>query len=194
MCYGAFCVSGDERRKEPRFSGVSIRLIYSPLEGGLVTNLGRTLYESFAVNMSLNGLAFDIDRAMKVGDKLLILVHGSSSAPVERLTAEIVWQTEIEGNIHRIGTRIISADLTEEGEELGQIETIQHGVQLPKQAEMICPACNQMAIFKLVGVQAISDDKELNMPLYDCSRCGTTRTITSLLATNRRTESGQQDN
>ena len=187
------CESGSsERREEPRFPGVRVRLLYSATTGTAVENLGQSLYESTSVNMSISGVAFDIERPMEVGEELFVLLIGFDDKPVEQLVARVIWQTRIADDRYRIGTKIVSARVIVEPEREIAINDLRGDTDAPSGVDARCPSCGQDSRFVLIGVQVMVYNDDFRMPLYDCSHCGTTRTITGLLMSCRKRKAGER--
>lgn len=178
-------IKQDERRREPRYPGVGIRLLYSPADDKVLDNLAQTLYHATMVDLSLTGLAFDVSKPMDKGDQLVVLVHGVNDKPHERLITEVCWQVRLGKDFFRVGTSILSSEILEDETEFEKIDDIQRGMDFPAGVAMPCPACGGDAMFNLSGLQPLSAGPTGLIPLYDCSHCGTTRTITSLLAHHR---------
>lgn len=135
--------------------------------------------------MSLSGLCFDVNQSLKQDSHLFVLVHGANDTPVERLMTKVCWQIRLGQDLFRVETKIIGSEILTEEHHIEKIQNIQHGMNFPSGAAMPCPACGADAMFNLSGIQTLSGVPTRYMPLYDCSHCHTTRTITSLLVHNR---------
>ncbi|MDH5180573.1 MAG: PilZ domain-containing protein [Gammaproteobacteria bacterium] len=174
-----------EQREETRFPCVGIHLLYSPATDSVMDKLAETLVQASLVDMSLSGLSFDITTPLRPGDQLAVLVHGLDNRPVERLLARICWQIRLGKDFFRIGTQILDGEIISTEESIQPMLHIQRGANFPAGIAIQCPACGTEAMFNLSGIQPISSGLPNCIPLYDCSHCHTTRTITSLLAHQR---------
>lgn len=174
-----------DRRQEQRFPAVLIRLIYSPSSGAVVEDLGQALYDAMVVNMSVGGISFDVEIQMTAGDELFVLVKGADGSPAERLRASVVWQEPLDNGKWRTGLRIVDAEEIADESFEGSVYDIQLGEDVPTGLDVCCPSCERKSRFKLVGMQIVDGDNDQQLPLYDCEHCGTTRSVTSLLAKAR---------
>ncbi|MCQ8102674.1 response regulator [Methylomonas sp. SURF-2] len=172
-------------RQQLRFPCVGIDLMYSPLQDDYVEAMGAKIYQAVCHDMSFSGLSFDVIKPLPVGEQLLIVVENQFQ-PTEHLRAEVRWCKAISEQIYRIGVKILleqAADLSGARAELDDIAA--HDLAIPSGAELRCPACLERAIFELVDTQRGQWTQGL-LPLYNCSICGTTRTIPNILEFNRR--------
>lgn len=182
-----------DNRKEHRYPGVGIRLLYSPADDTVLDNLAEILCHATMIDMSLAGIAFDVTSPMKTGAQLVVLVHGFNDKPTEQLITEVCWQVRLGKNHFRIGTKILSSKLLEDDADIEDIDDIQVGMDFPAGIAIQCPACDGDAMFNLSGIQPLTTGPTGFIPLYDCSHCGTTRTITSILAHHRQTCASSSD-
>ncbi|MDY6952705.1 MAG: PilZ domain-containing protein [Thermodesulfobacteriota bacterium] len=176
-----------ERRRAVRFPTVGIGLLFCPVEGKCLDHVGRDLMEAAGVDMSLSGIAFDVNRSLRYGQKLMVIVESPTGGPGEKLVTEVRWCRALPDGNYRVGTAIQAA---ESADELGAEVTIQResigaGLEFPSEAEFFCPSCCEKATFHFLGVQPGTWQRGM-LPLYDCSCCNSTLTITSILSYNRR--------
>ncbi|HOX39888.1 MAG TPA: PilZ domain-containing protein [Candidatus Brocadiia bacterium] len=186
--------SGAERRQATRFPTVGIGLLYSPAEHRNLDNPGRDLVEAAGVDMSMSGLAFDVRKSLDAGKQLMVMVESPGGGAAERLLTEVKWCRQIGNGLYRVGTAIISSEAMTMLETDADVETepISAGPEAPSEAQFQCPACHHAATFVLIGVQKVAWAQGI-VPIYDCSKCGTSRTITSILSYNRqRMHSGKK--
>ncbi|MDH5446537.1 MAG: PilZ domain-containing protein [Gammaproteobacteria bacterium] len=172
------------KRSQTRFLCIGIELLYSPIGGNIVSDVANSLLTATSHDISMGGMAFDIDHEMQIGEQLLVTIKSPDSAN-EMLRTEVRWCKALEANRYRVGVLIIDiikqAEISE-GEY--QIEQLENTDGVPNQAMFICPACKQKGWFNLVGKQEGTPYPTI-LPLYNCSHCNTTRTIPSLLSFNR---------
>ena len=178
------------QRIEPRYPCVGIELMYCPINNDCIENLGSEIYSAIGHDMSFSGLSFDVVHSLDVGEKLHILISNQFKPP-ERLTAEIRWCKELENGHFRIGVSIISSEGVKlDGEHCADDLINVDNSAGPSEATLICPSCMEISTFNLVDNQEGSWDKGI-MPLYNCSRCNTTRSIPSILEYNRHLRTNQ---
>lgn len=175
-----------ERRRAVRFPTVGIGLLFCPVEGKCLDHVGRNLMEAAGVDMSLSGIAFDVNRPLRSGQKLMVIVESPAGGPGEKLVTEVRWCKALPDGNYRVGTAIQTAQsVAELGEKLNiQAEPISEGPEFPSEVELFCPSCQEKATFYFLGVQPGTWPKGM-LPLYDCSCCNSTLTITSILSYNR---------
>lgn len=176
--------SDREQRQEERYPCVGIPLLYSPAGGDNVTNLADLLHRATVIDMSLSGLAFDIDKYMEPGKQLVILLEKPAGKndgdSYERLMTRVIWCKQLPTTQYRTGVEIESTECgidNKYGELL--LEAIGN-TEAPREIDMLCPACGQSAIFSFVGNQPVLKSKGI-MPLYNCSACSTTRSLPGML-------------
>ncbi|MDY6987243.1 MAG: PilZ domain-containing protein [Thermodesulfobacteriota bacterium] len=176
----------NERRRAVRFPTVGIGLLFCPVEGKCLDHVGRDLMEAAGVDMSLSGIAFDVSRPLRSGQKLVVIVESPAGGAGERLVTEVRWCKALPDGNYRVGTAIEEAQSADElGEKLNiQPEPISAGSEFPSEVEFFCPSCREKATFHFLGVQPGTWSKGM-LPLYDCSFCNSTLTITSVLSYNR---------
>ncbi len=175
-----------ERRREIRYPAVGIQLLYSLLEDRVLDDLGDILLKASTIDMSLSGLSFEVKEPLALGAQLVLIVHNLHQRPAERLIAEVCWCRPSDDGHFCIGAQIKhSVKLEEHPEELAPVYDVQHGAAYPSELAMTCPACQQDTSFLFVAIQPIPHASIDALPLYDCSQCGTTRSITSLLTAAR---------
>lgn len=172
-------------RREQRFPCVGIELMYSPVRNDVVEELGSQLYSAVGHDMSYSGLSFDVVKPMSMEERIYIIVHNQFQPP-ERLTAEVRWCKTLENNLYRIGVVIIASAgiaLDTESNNNEFINSVEN--RSPSEAMLICPSCLEAATFNFIRNQE-GNWKNGIMPLYQCSECGTTRSIPNILEFNRR--------
>ncbi|MBT3764538.1 MAG: PilZ domain-containing protein [Rhodospirillaceae bacterium] len=171
-------------RREPRFPCVGIGLAYSVVEDGHVENLGEALFSATLNDMSLSGMAFDVDRPLDSGTRVMIVVDNTEDKR-EHLHSQVNWCSKIEEGRYRIGVKIDHAAgvLFDDSVDTEYVH-IQKGASVPVTMRFYCPACLHRTYFDFIGSEHPHNDQDV-MPLYDCSGCGSTRSIPSILAYNR---------
>lgn len=172
-------------RNEVRFPCVGIELMYSPIRDDCVEELGSEIYSAISHDMSFSGLSFDVSTPMELNNTLYIIVDNQFQPP-ERLTAEVRWCKPLENKSYRIGVQIVASA----GVELDTENRLADYISVsdstgPSEATLICPNCLEIANFIFVKNQE-GDWNTGVMPLYNCSECGTTRSIPNILEFNRR--------
>lgn len=172
-------------RKQPRYPCVGIDLMFSPIRDDYVEAMGAKIYQAVCHDMSFSGLSFDVIKALPVGERLLIIVENQFQ-PREQLHAEVRWCKAVSENVFRIGVKIVleqSCDFLDNQTALDDIAV--PNLAMPSGAELRCPSCLERSVFELVDNQPGQWAKGV-LPLYNCSVCGTTRTIPNILEFNRR--------
>lgn len=177
---------GQERRKELRFPAVGIGLLYSPTQEKCLENPVQDLYEAAGVDMSLSGIAFEVDRPLKTGQKLIVLVESPNAVIGEKLLADVRWCKKYSEGHYRVGATIHASEQLSDPETDNDIqpEPIGKGPKVPSEIDLFCPACHIRVSFQLIGLQNGDWSKGI-LPIYNCPFCGSTRTITTILAYNR---------
>lgn len=168
------------QRKEVRYLCVGIPLLYSAVNNTHTKNLGQKLLQAAAVDMSLSGIAFDIEESMHIGEKLLLLIEKHGANINEELMIEIRWCRELPSGQYRVGGVI---DTSQFGTELKTDILVSNYVgkhDVPTELESRCPACEQQTTFQFFAYQPVLAGRGI-MPLYDCVLCGTTRSLTGIL-------------
>lgn len=136
--------------------------------------------------MSLSGIAFEVDRPLDNGQKLIVLVESAAGGVGEKLLAEVRWCRKMPEGHYRIGAAIqasdhVSSPKTDDGI---QPEPIGKGPKVPSEIDFCCPACHERVTLRLVGIKNGTWAKG-GVPIYNCASCGSTRTITTILSYNR---------
>ena len=172
---------GAERRREQRFPCVGIGLLYSPIQGGFMAGVGQAFYRAVSHDVSTSGVSFDVEQPVEPGQTLCILVANPGDGPSERLTAEVRWCREVDPGHYRVGTVLRAVDYVA-GEERDALHaaSIGQGVAVPADVRLLCPSCRERSLFRFVGDQP-GKWGHGKFPLYDCSACGTTRSMASML-------------
>ena len=169
-----------ECRKETRFPCVSIPLLYSAARDSYNENVGEKIYKAAVIDMSLYGLAFDVDQPLRVHDKLMILIEKPDEADREKLAAEVRWCKPLPDGLYRVGLKI-SIEQKHQDQQQDISKSGQLGVSdTPKEVEINCPACHNRSTFNFLAYQPVLGGAGV-MPLYDCSSCGTTRSLAGIL-------------
>lgn len=170
--------SKQDNRREPRYSCVGVPLLYSASNDSPLNELGQKLYHAATIDMSLSGLAFDMDQPLLYGDKIIVLLDKVDGFTQGELVTEVRWCKKISNSKYRIGVVI----------EFSQQPVPRHAVPeinfntprtAPTEVKIDCPACKKHSNFTFVAYQPVIASKGV-MPLYDCSSCGTTRTLTGI--------------
>ena len=173
--------SNTDTRKESRYPCVGIPVLYSPIDSRCAANLAECLYKAVAVNMSLSGLAFDIDQKIYAGDTLRILLEKSGENIFEELVSEVRWCRELASGQYRVGVVIDGSVKIIQTPLSAQQDKFVGNFDVPKEVNSCCPSCKQQATFDFVSYQPVLAGNGV-MPLYNCSLCGTTRSLTGILS------------
>ena len=155
-----------EHRRETRYSCITIPLLYSAQNAAMV-------------DLSLSGLAFDVNEPLLNGDKIIVLLDKSDEYSQEELMTEVRWCRELSSGQYRVGVVI---DDSSQSIQKNAVPDIHLNVErtAPVEVETYCPACKTKSIFIFVAYQPVLANKGV-MPLYDCSSCGTTRSLTGII-------------
>lgn len=168
------------QRKDVRYLCVGIPLLYSAVNNTYTKSLGQKLLQAAAIDMSLSGIAFDVEESMHIGEQLLLLIQKHGENINEELMIEIRWCRELPSGQYRVGGVI---DTSQYGTELKTDIIVSDYVgkhNVPTELESLCPACEQQTTFHFVDYQPVLAGRGI-MPLYDCALCGTTRSLTGIL-------------
>lgn len=173
----------NELREQPRYSCIGIPLLFSPFKKNYVNTLGEKLYTAYTFDMSLSGLAFDVEQSMSMGDKLLIVLPQPENNKVpefisEEIEASVRWCRKLPSGKYRIGVSLDCPPVRKES--ITTVEKNDADWQVPSELNHTCPACNTHSTFTFFAYQTILAGKGV-MPLYDCSACGTTRSLTGII-------------
>lgn len=174
--------SEDERRSEPRFPCIGFPLLYSAVDDANVKDLGRKLHHAAAVDMSLLGMAFDIEEPLLVGDKLLVQPDNNSEDSEERILTEVCWCKKLSSGGYRVGLVIVtnvSQQKTNKQQIASKIKKIVNR-ETPAVIVIVCPSCEKHSTFFFFEYQPVFEGKGV-MPLYNCSSCGTTRSLAGII-------------
>ena len=169
-----------EHRKEERFPCLAIPLLYSPVSDSYARDLGQKIYQAALQDVSYFGLSFDVDHLMEEGDSLLILIEKPEEDHIEELKVQVRWCRGIADGLYRIG---VSIDVSQGGARKSYDNAqfrLKGKIGSPKEVETSCPACKKQATFSFVDYQPVLSGKGV-MPLYNCSICGTTRSLLGIL-------------
>jgi len=169
-----------EFRNEKRYPCVGITLLYSPLRESSVVNLAEHLFKAAVHDMSLSGLAFEIDIEMKEGDKLVVLMQQPNGGFSARLMSEVRWCRKLAPEHYCVGAVIDAGEpvtLDRPGKDIS--DPVGKSI-VPCELHVVCPACREMADFTYAGEQPVLAGLGI-MPLYNCSECGTTRSLTGII-------------
>lgn len=169
-----------EHRKETRYTCIAVPLLYSPVSNSHVESMGEKIYKAAVVDLSLFGLAFDVDRAMQTGDKIRVLIGKSEEEISEQLAAEVCWCRELPNKQYRVGVAIDALLETQTNSHDALQFDLSAELEVPKEVESNCPACEKRSTFHFFAYQPVLVGRGV-MPLYDCSTCGTTRSLSGIL-------------
>jgi len=168
-----------ELRTESRYPCVGITLLYSPAQETSVSNLAELIFEAAVHDMSLSGLAFEVEKEMQKGERLLVLMRQPECDASARVMSEVCWCRKLSSGHYRVGITIdrdepvvLDAPGIHISDPIGKT-TVPHALYA------LCPACNETATFSYAGEQPVLAGLGI-MPLYNCSGCGTTRSLTGI--------------
>jgi len=168
-----------ELRREKRYPCVGITLLYSPAQNATVINFAECLVKAKMHNVSLSGLAFEVDREMQEGDRLVILIRQPDCDASARVMAEVRWCKQLLAKHYLIGVAIDAAvPITRDAPGKHVSDPIGK-TTVPQELSVLCPACKKLVDFTYIGEQPVFAGVGI-MPLYNCSRCGTTRSLTGI--------------
>lgn len=171
---------GAEHRKERRYTCVAVPLLYSPVSNSYAEGMGEKIYKAAVVDLSLFGLAFDVDSAMQAGDKITVIIEKPEEENNEQLAGEVCWCRELPNKQYRVGVAIEALlETVINSHEVLQFD-LSGEVGVPKEVESNCPACEKRSTFYFFDFQPVLAGRGV-MPLYDCSTCGTTRSLSGIL-------------
>ena len=175
-----------ENRCEQRYPCLGIGLLYSLNLKANMENVGADIYRAQIYDMSLSGLSIDVHDHYEVGEKIRLCVV----APLgqrEILVAEVKWCESMEDASYRLGLTIQNYSGTAETCEKSVSKgCYSHQKQaVPSEIRLQCPSCEERAQFEYLGEQTGMPDNG-KLSLYNCSVCGTTRSITTILQYNRK--------
>lgn len=168
-----------ENRRETRYSCITIPLLYSAQNDSIMKDMGQKLYHAAAVDLSLSGLAFDVDKPLLTGDKILVLLDKPDEYLHEELMTEVRWCRELPSGQYRVGVVIDASSQSIQKHAVADIN-FKAERTTPVEVETYCPACHKKTTFIFVAYQPVLVNKGV-MPLYDCSSCGTTRSLTGII-------------
>ncbi|MCW8853286.1 MAG: PilZ domain-containing protein [Gammaproteobacteria bacterium] len=177
-----------DNRLFQRYPCVGITLMYSPLINQNVNNLAEYLYNATSSDVSLSGLSFEISQSLEPGDKLVVLVSIPEQHASERLITEVRWCKALSSNSFRVGVEINKSEIISNDDPGNHVNIPVNLDAVPCEAELRCPACMQTSIFTFIDHQKVMNKG--SMPLYNCSNCGSTRSLMGILASNRNPETG----
>ena len=175
-----------ENRREQRYPCLGIGLLYSLNMKANMENVGADIYRAQIYDMSLCGLSIDVHEHYEAGEKIRLCIE----APLgqrEILVAEVKWCKSMEDVSYRLGLTIQNYSGTAESCEKSSAKgCYSHQKQaVPSEIRLHCPSCEEHAQFEYLGEQAGIPDNGV-LSLYNCSACGTTRSITTILQYNRK--------
>ena len=168
-----------EHRRETRYSCITIPLLYSARDDSIMKEMGQKLHQAAAVDLSLSGLAFDVDKPLLSGDKILVMLDKPDEHIHEELMTEVRWCRELPSGQYRVGVVI---DTSPQSIPKNAIPEINFNAErtAPAEIETRCPACQKKSTFIFVDYQPVLVNKGV-MPLYNCLSCGTTRSLTGII-------------
>ena len=160
-----------EHRREPRYSCSALAAI--------LKDVGERLYHAAAIDLSLSGLAFDVDMPLLSGDKIIVLLNKPDESVHEELMTKVRWCRELPSGQYRVGVAI---DTSSQSIQKNAVPAINFNAErtAPVEIETFCPACKKKSTFIFVAYQPVLVNKGV-MPLYDCMACGTTRSLTGII-------------
>lgn len=173
----------DDRRKALRYPCILHSKLFSPRLGGKMDTLGEHYLEAVCNDISLCGMSFDVTEYIKPEQQLYIIIPDDEQGD-EKLQATVCWCRLIEEGHYRVGLSLDQAHGVEKLSATENFSSVTREPAVPMEAEMTCPACRENAIFIYKGIQTHGGTEGI-LPLYNCTACGTTRTIPSLLRFNR---------
>ena len=177
-------INDKQRRRYQRFRSVGMARLYSPAAGGYLDGVAQLILNAALHDMSLTGLSFDVSEAFELGE-LLYVEAQQTDQHSERFKAEVRWCEALPAGGYRVGVKVTESGVVERDRcESGEIVSLV-GAEFPIAVDMSCPACNESATFSFVSTQgAVAGGA--SMPLYNCSACGTTRSLAGMLIQQRR--------
>lgn len=173
-----------DKRQQIRYPSVGISLVYSALTHQNINNLAEYLYSASSNDLSLSGLSFDTYQQLNPGEKLILLISIPEQNSSERLMTEVRWCKQLSKNIFRIGVKIDLSETISHDNPGNHVNIPVNTDSVPAEIELRCPACMENVTFEFVERQYVPDKG--NMPLYNCSNCGSTRSLMGILASNRK--------
>lgn len=173
-----------ESRKETRYTSLGIPLLYSATSHSYTKDLGQKLLQAATIDMSLSGLAFDVDEKMQKGDQIFLLIQKPEKNTYDELVTVVRWCRTIAEKKFRIGVSIDMSTTTRNHLHKNAPLELITKLDMPQEIEILCPACKSTSVFYFVVYQPLLRGLGL-MPLYDCSLCGTTRSLPGLLNLNQ---------
>ena len=180
--------SPDNKRQHPRFLCIGIELLYSPVGKNILNDVAQSLQQATCHDISLAGMAFDIEHELPVNEQLMVSVK-SPDGGEEILKTQVRWCRAIDDTHYRVGVTITEVIKPAEMQTLDfKLDKLDSSDGVPNQVRLSRPACNKEGWFTLVGTQEGVPYPTL-LPLYNCSHCNTTRSIPSLLSFNRQLSS-----
>lgn len=172
--------SGVEYRQENRYTSIGIPLLYSPIRNSFIKDLGQKLLHAASIDMSLTGMAFDVNAPFQIGELVYLLIEKPETNNYEEINAVVRWSRMICENKYRVGVSIdVSVNSQNVPYKSAPLEFIPQ-FDIPQEIEIRCPACQVLSTFHFIVYQPVLIGRGL-MPLYDCSACGTTRSLPGLL-------------
>ena len=172
-------------RKEIRFPCVGVDLFYSPYADACLSDAAAVFYEGSLLNQSMGGMSFKVAAELSPGERIAILFSVPDGDEKEKLLAEVKWCIK-KTDGYLIGTQIVSSldEIKKFNKKNIQLSSELNEDPAPDSVRMICPSCRKLSEFLFAGIQEGLHKKGL-IPIYNCSLCEGTRTITSILAFNR---------
>ena len=169
-----------ELRHEERYPCVGITLIYSPVQNAVVANLADSLSKATVLDMSLSGLAFEVDRELQKGGKLVVLIQRPEGKTSARMMSNVRWCKKLAPQHYRVGITIDGGEPVIPDAPERYISDPIGKTTVPHELNVLCPACKKLVDFTYIGEQPVLAGVGI-MPLYNCSDCGTTRSLTGIV-------------
>ena len=174
-----------DARKEFRYPCVGMPLLYSPSGNACADDLAQCLNKATTANISLSGLAFDIEQPMCAGDKILVLLEKSEKGAYDELKTEVRWCRELSPGQYRVGIAIDDLIHVTKNQFNMHFSAFIDTCESPKEIDARCPTCEQQTTFSFVEYQPVLAGRG-KMPLYDCSLCGSTRSLPGIMNNSRK--------
>ena len=174
-----------EKRNETRYICVGLPAMYSPVINDAIENFGSLLHNAALQDVSFSGLGFNVDAAMEKGEIVVLVLDSPENADKQLLVATVCWCKKLENNSYRIGVQIDISEPVQQYKNAMRFTLKVEESDIPQEVSINCPACKQASTFDFIALQPLIINKGV-MPLYSCSKCGTTRTLLGIFMTNHK--------
>lgn len=172
-----------DKRLFQRYPCVGISLTYAALTDQNVDNIYEYINKATSNDFSVSGLSFDTHQQLDPGDKIIVLITIPEQNLSERLLAEVSWCKKISDEKFRIGVKINTSEIISKKIPEDHTSKPVNSDSVPAEIELRCPACMINSTFVFIDHQSVPGKG--NIPLYNCSNCGSTRSLMGVLASNR---------